>query len=279
MEKYLLRVVVLALVILLCGHESAFGQSVDTANSLEKYRTAIEFVNSNDDSKVEQAFALLAEAANDGVMEACATLAAIYEQNAMYPEAAEYYLKALDMSIVNSDDEAEVRNNYNNCRRGFFRVQLIDSTNAGTVPEKAIDMGLSVKWSNRNYKSTNIEKPGELLTQPEALAVDKNGYRLPTIAEWKELMDNCVWVPAEIRGISGFLVFGKGEGKTVWGSQPDNVLFLPGEFSNLEYTSHGRDGYYWSNEPDRCFTFYNDSVIDTAKASSDLKFCIRLVKE
>ncbi len=243
----------------------------------------MEYSNSDDESQHSQSLNLLVDAANEDVMEACAILGSIYEQNEVYSEAAYYYLKALKMSIVSSEDPVEIRETFSMCRRGFFRVQLIGVSNAGSIERKAIDLGLSVKWANCNYQASNIEDIGVVLTQDEAVKLNENGYRLPTIAEWKELMQNCVWEPVEIRGVKGFLVYGKGDSSVVFGTQPDNVLFLPAGHNNIvEYSSNGAEGYYWSSDSSdkstgRFFTFYNNNV-DTGSTSKDLKFSIRLVK-
>ena len=252
-------------------------------SALVKYRKSLKYVSSEDQNESKQAFSLLKESADGGVMEACSLMGSIYEQEGMYSDAAMYYMEALKMKIVASDNNDDVRNNFNECRRGFLRSMLIETTAKSPIESKDVDLGLSVKWSNCNYNASNIEDIGSVMDYNSSVKTAKKGYRLPSVTEWKELMDNCIWIPAVVRGVSGFFVFGKGESMIVYGTQPDNVLFLPGGYSGLTCTKGGVDGYYWTRdvedaEKGRFFTFYNNNTVDTGSAPKDMKLSVRLVK-
>ena len=255
----------------------------DAALVLEKFNQSMLYINAENQDEREQAFKLLKEAADGGVMEACALIGYLCEEEGLYADAAMYYMEALKMKIVASNNDDNIREVFNDSRRRFLRATLMDATSKSPIDNKAVDMGLSVKWANCNYKASNIEDAGRVMSHADAMKIDENGYRLPTDAEWEELMNNCVWEPAVIRGVGGFMVFGKGESSLVYGTQPDNVLFLPGGFESLSYTGGGIDGYYWTSDcademKSRFFTFYNNNTLDMGSGSKDLQFCIRLVK-
>ena len=258
-------------------------QSSEDDAALGKFTQSMEYIKSENQDERVQGFYLLKEAAHGGVMEACGLMGSLCEEEELYADAAMYYMEALKMRIVASDNNDDIQAAFNDSRRGFLRATLIDATSKSPIENKAVDMGLSVKWSNCNYKASNIEDAGSVMSHVDAMKIEEKGYRLPTDAEWEELVDNCVWVPAVIRGVSGFMVFGKGESRLVYGTQPDNVMFLPGGFESLSYTEGGIEGFYWTSDcadetNSRFFTFYNNDTLDMGSGSKDLQFCIRLVK-
>lgn len=53
-----------------------------------------------------------------------------------------------------------------------------------------VDLGLSVLWSDRNYGSSSPEDQGLMLAFPEFASIENtfNGWRLPTIEEFEELL-------------------------------------------------------------------------------------------
>ena len=66
-------------------------------------------------------------------------------------------------------------------------------------------------------------------------------WRMPTVEEWAELMDNCLWTWTELNGTSGYRVSSK--------TSADNWIFLPaaGYYSDITLGQTGVAGYYWSN--------------------------------
>lgn len=67
-----------------------------------------------------------------------------------------------------------------------------------------------------------------------------DGWRIPTIEEWQELMDQCEWVQATINGIDGYTVSSKVNG---------NSFFIPyaGWVSGNTIIDQGSYGDYWSS--------------------------------
>ncbi len=129
-----------------------------------------------------------------------------------------------------------------------------------------VDLGLSVLWSNGNLGATTAVGKGELYAWGDATGFqssqDKNDYltstdiknitntehdichvkmkgnwRMPTIMEWKELKDGCIWKRIKENDIEGYIVTGK-TGKSI---------FLP-----MAGRRYGKEivctdcGYYWS---------------------------------
>ncbi len=65
-------------------------------------------------------------------------------------------------------------------------------TRIQAVPVEAVDLGLSVKWGNRNQYAVNPSAFGRYFTFAEAISAYGSGeWRLPTKAEIQELLDNC----------------------------------------------------------------------------------------
>ncbi|MBR6936732.1 MAG: C10 family peptidase [Prevotella sp.] len=145
-----------------------------------------------------------------------------------------------------------------------------------------VDLGLSVKWANKNLGALTAERPGQLLswgeltkkgsyffngyeyyrsynlcmnigsdisgTQYDAAYSQSGGkYRMPTRTEMQELLDRCTITNEIVNGVDGFRVTGPN----------GNSIFMPasGYKSYNDYlfasdNSHNnRCGFYWTSEP------------------------------
>ena len=146
------------------------------------------------------------------------------------------------------------------------------------IPD-AIDLGLSVNWADMNVGAKYIEdygnyyawgetstketynrdtyfdgqtytkynyEGGKTVLDPEDDAAYVNwgdSWRMPTKAEWQELIDSCTWTWTTQNGINGYKVTSNKEGYT------DKFIFLPaagGRSGNGLYDV-GSFGYYWSS--------------------------------
>lgn len=132
-----------------------------------------------------------------------------------------------------------------------------------------VDLGLSVKWADRNlgaYSGTTrgaFYSWGETTTKQSyddntfagatlddwqisgtakdaATATWGEGWRIPTCDEVKELYDECSWKWTSQDGMSGFEITGPN----------DNTIFLPasGIKLNSEVQDLGKSGYFWVSE-------------------------------
>lgn len=140
-----------------------------------------------------------------------------------------------------------------------------------TVGIMAVDLGLSVKWSSYNVGANAPEEcgdyfawgeiaPKEVYTldncltnglklddisgnpQYDAAAANWGGdWRVPTIAEFQELIDDCTWESVCLNDMQGMQVTGPN----------GNSIFLPaaGTCPDGSPTSVGVCGYYWSSTP------------------------------
>ena len=148
---------------------------------------------------------------------------------------------------------------------------------------QAVDLGLSVKWANMNVGAESPEDYGnyyawgETLTkatydwstyfdtsdggttftkyninggkivldlEDDAAHVNWGGsWRMPTKAEWQELLDNCTWTWTTQNGINGYKVTSNKAGYT------DKFIFLPaaGRRYDSELGFVGSYGCYWSS--------------------------------
>ncbi|MBE6303954.1 MAG: DUF1566 domain-containing protein [Bacteroidales bacterium] len=141
---------------------------------------------------------------------------------------------------------------------------------------EAVDLGLSVKWAASNVGTTIPEDYGEFYSwgeiesksvyspdncatwglsigdisgNPEydaATAFMEGNWRMPTKAEFQELLDSCTWTWTMLNEINGYKVTSKKNG---------NSIFLPaaGWHSMSSYNAAGIQGGYWcstSNDGD-----------------------------
>lgn len=160
-------------------------------------------------------------------------------------------------------------------------TEFPNSTNTTTVsptttlPDKAVDLGLSVLWSDRNVGASSPSDYGGYYAWGETSTkrdyswstyshCDGNwdnchnigsniagsrydvarqawggGWKLPTKAQWEELIDRCTWTWTTDGGHSGYKVTGPN----------GNSIFLPAAGSRLGTSSYYVDspGYYWSS--------------------------------
>ena len=155
--------------------------------------------------------------------------------------------------------------------------------NGQVVEVQAVDLGLSVKWANMNvgaespedygsyyawgetvtkeiydwstYFDTNDDgstftkynnKDGKTTLDPEDDAAHVNwggSWRMPTEAEWQELIDNCTWTWTTQNGIKGCKVTSNKAGYT------DKFIFLPaaGQGNGSDLSLECSHGFYWSS--------------------------------
>lgn len=151
-----------------------------------------------------------------------------------------------------------------------------------TTDSRAIDLGLSVKWASCNVGAESPEEYGDYFAWGETttkssytksnsvtyglsiselesrgiIGADGNltaaydaatanwgdKWRMPTLDEMKELINQCTWEWTTQNGVNGYKVTGPN----------GNSIFLPAAGyrgdTSLDYA--GSDGYYWSATPD-----------------------------
>ena len=134
-----------------------------------------------------------------------------------------------------------------------------------------VDLGLSVKWATCNVGALTPEEYGDYYAWGETETKSKytaensvtdkkrfgdisgdsrydaarknwgGSWRMPTKAEWYELVDNCTWTWTTQGGQTGYKVTGKN----------GNSIFLPAasfrDGSSLD--GQGEYGFYWSSTP------------------------------
>ena len=105
-----------------------------------------------------------------------------------------------------------------------------------------VDLGLSVKWASRNVDAAGPEEMGGLYpwSEDDVAHVKWGGsWRMPTADEIDELIHNCTWSWASVKGEVGFLVTSNKPGYT------DRSIFLPYFFAGSEGSLA-----YWSGSFD-----------------------------
>lgn len=120
-----------------------------------------------------------------------------------------------------------------------------------------VDLGLSVKWATCNIGATNPEECGDYfawgnakpdwcyyedkLNSSAEIALENWGesWRMPTIEEFEELVDNCSWFWTAINGVKGYKII----------SNNGNWIFLPatGSKNGSSNSILGYYGHYWSS--------------------------------
>lgn len=110
------------------------------------------------------------------------------------------------------------------------------------------------KWCNGSYKSlTKYNTQSEYgsvdhktgLEQKDDVAHIKLGdeWRMPTYAEWNELIENCIWTWVTVNGVDGYKVTSNKSGYT------DKWIFLPAAGCRISDDLYdvGSEGYFWSS--------------------------------
>ena len=120
----------------------------------------------------------------------------------------------------------------------------------GETEEKSNYYLDTYKWCNGTYNSLTkyctdsddgrVDNKTVLDPEDDVAHVKWGGsWRMPTLEEQKELLDECTWEWTELNGVNGYRVTGpKG-----------NSIFLPaaGYRRGLELFGRGTGGYYWSS--------------------------------
>ena len=105
-----------------------------------------------------------------------------------------------------------------------------------------VDLGLSVKWASRNVGAAGPEQTGGFFSWSEddiAHARLGGSWRMPTTKEINELIKECAWSWASVKGEIGYLITSNKPGYT------DRSIFLP-----YYYGGTSGDVAYWSGSLD-----------------------------
>ena len=174
----------------------------------------------------------------------------------------------------------------------MLNFTLVKSTPKSTTPSSGVheyvDLGLSVKWATCNvgaskpedygdyfawgetkpkksYSSSNYSytsNPTNLPLSADAARANWGGsWRMPTKAEQDELREQCTWTWTTQKGVKGYRVTSKKNGKSI---------FLPAAGSRYvsSLLNAGNYGYYWlsslstSNTSDAYCLYFDSSYVD-----------------
>lgn len=152
---------------------------------------------------------------------------------------------------------------YNMNNIDYVEYTKDNPSNAQVSSEKAVDLGLSVKWANCNIGATSPEQLGDIFAWGETITKEKykednylyydsttdsymdigldikgtdydaahvkwgGSWRMPTRAEFNELMKNCQWEWVNLNGMNGYKVIGNN----------GNSIFIPVEKQKHYWTS------------------------------------------
>ena len=122
-------------------------------------------------------------------------------------------------------------------------ISINELTVSGSEDEyDYVDLGLSVKWATCNLGASCPEEYGNYYTLGETIPIPKSGRRLPTKAEFDELINNCDYEWTTQNGVKGMLFISKRNG---------NSIFFPAAGWRNGASTHyaGEVGYYWSSTP------------------------------
>jgi hypothetical protein len=169
----------------------------------------------------------------------------------------------------------------------------------------AVDLGLSVKWANVNIGAENEYAEGEKYrwggkvpyrNTTQQYTVNRNitpdsgydiaanvwgsSYRMPTLTEIQELINDCSHTKTTINGMMGYLFTGKKEGYT------DRSIFIPaaGYYYESRVDNYKTYGDYWTstvNSEANAYgmRFYDNTLTTTAYDKSRYGLAVRPVQE
>ena len=175
----------------------------------------------------------------------------------------------------------------------------------GISTSREVDLGLSVNWAGWNVGATSPEEDGDYFAWGETYSkadysnrtykyLDKNigenisgtqydvakskwgnEWRMPTTAEWEELVNRCTWTLTTYNGVNGMKVTGPN----------GNSIFLPAAGWRSDTPGgRGSDGCYWSGslyESDGSMAWYltfQSSDSNVLSGYREYGFSVRPVK-
>lgn len=173
--------------------------------------------------------------------------------------------------IKDAKTDKEIKRQVEKEREELAEKQKAEKDARANAVPKAIDLGLSVKWSAFNFYayddydagkhyrwgdlgdytpavyqllSRDFNKIGDISGNPEFDIVSKtwaDGWRIPTKEEFHELVRKCVWMEEVKNGVKGYSIKGPN----------GNTIFLPstGYYDNSWGVLHKEVGSYWTSTP------------------------------
>ena len=175
------------------------------------------------------------------------------------------------------------------------------------IVKQGVDLGLpsGLKWATCNINASCPEEDGSFFAWGETTDKERyddsncktfnkkietisgnkrydiasicwgDGWHIPTLKDFKELIDHCIWTWVQLNGVNGYKVTGKN----------GNSIFLPanGYYNGAELYEKGSAGYYWSASPDKNFTqiayylYFGNDYYNTAWNTRSIGRCIRPV--
>ena len=139
--------------------------------------------------------------------------------------------------------------------------------------------GAGYDFSQEVYDNTPAATITENLSlnQDAARAILGTPWRMPTAAEFQELVDNCTCVWTTIKGVNGRLFTSNVNG---------NTLFIPavGDYSGKSLNNNNAGGYYWTSSYASAANAYrltlNSNNVDPAASSARrFGFSVRAVQD
>ena len=197
--------------------------------------------------------------------------AAKYETNYKGTEYASFFVKG---ALARAKDMQSL---IDNIQKSKPQPAPAPSPKTGTYKgHEWVDLGLSVKWATCNVGASTPGRYGNYYAWGETSTKSNYGYdnsasygkswsdiggnssrdaatanwggswRMPTKAEFQELIDNCTWTWTTQNGHKGYKVTGKN----------GQSIFLPaaGYRRGATLNGDGEDGYYWSSTPYESYT-------------------------
>lgn len=165
-----------------------------------------------------------------------------------------------------------------------------------------VDLGLSVLWSSRNIGAPSGEQPGYYVGWGDVTACKKSlnydeypsvnppaqisggnsdivrkiwaeSWRIPTLKEMGELMQQCQWMWTVIKGVPGFQVIGK----------TGQSIFLPagGDRYGMQYEDTYYVGRYWTADlypQETARAYYLEFNQQTAQINSMARYMGMLIR-
>ena len=197
-----------------------------------------------------------------------------------YDEAEKWYRKAAEQGVEEAKQALEELEDERKRKEEYARTH-------GTINgHDYVDLGLSVKWATCNVGASSPEGYGDYYAYGETTTKDSytkenctnysiimvpisgdvsydvackkwgGTWRLPSIMEFKELVENCTWEWTSQKGINGYKVTSKKNG---------NSIFLPAAgWRRYKMGSPGGNGSYWSGSPYPDFFGEHPQVLEGA---------------